>query len=1003
MIQKLRLGKIPVMVMLVGLGTLAGGPSGAVADDRSVHEDPWRLLARGQFAGVEEATRDRTDALAVWCRSAAEVESGGMVQSAGGAGSGGEIASAAALFVDGSFGEVAESLTELLTPDDEGLPPESRLHLQLMLGACQVELGLIEDAEANLTAALAQARLVRLPVSECFALLTRGRARVRLRQTEPPREDLTAALTLSRQEELPRWSGTAAIALSVISRLQMDLDTALHWRQEALAYYQAADDTWGQARSLHYIATIGIMRGQLTRAMAQLQQALVLARDADDDGVLGGVLGEMASINYLLGDFEQALIQYREAVRLAPNPWRRGMMLINIGSILEYQGHYAEALPVLEEALELMRQVGDHRTEAVALQSLGETLCEIRRFDEGLAILDEAVAVAREYEIPLSEAYALKAKGHGLLDKGDLEGAAIALAEATAISRRIDYFDILEWSLLGQAQVARREGRPADAMAHLEEALAEVAAVRRRSGGASSVTSGIVGQAAGIYAELIDLLYELHRQEPDRGLDRRAFAVAQEAKARALLDLLTEAEFDLRFSAVGGYRQQEAEILERIIATEKGLEEAQTAAADSVGRLRAELAAAEDELALLEADLRTRDPRYAEVLYPEPLSLRALTEEVLRPGEVFLEFSLGDSASYLWAVDALGVEFVALPPRAVIEQQVRELLPLLQDYNLTGGEPAWLSPPAYRLYTTLLGKVSAKVAHAERMVVSPDGILHYLPFGALITDDATATSLGDLSWLVRRTVISTTPSASVLAAVRRREDPADDQRRSWLLVGDPVLVSDSEAGVLARAAGAAGLPPLPYASRELEALYMRAPDGSAVLLRGSAATLTGLDAAVAGQSFSVIHLATHGLFNEARPRYSGLVLSPDPDTGDDGFLSVSEVFGLDLVCDQVVLSACGSALGQQVTGEGLVGLTRSFLFAGARNIVATLWDVSGEATAALMTSYYDQLAAGNVDRATALTDAQRIALTGGTSPAPAGVDWSHPAFWAAFVLGGDGR
>jgi CHAT domain-containing protein len=146
-------------------------------------------------------------------------------------------------------------------------------------------------------------------------------------------------------------------------------------------------------------------------------------------------------------------------------------------------------------------------------------------------------------------------------------------------------------------------------------------------------------------------------------------------------------------------------------------------------------------------------------------------------------------------------------------------------------------------------------------------------------------------------------------------------------------------------------------------------------------------------------VASHGLFNEARPRYSGLVLSPDPASGDDGFLSISEVLALDLDCDQVVLSACASALGPHVSGEGRVGLTRSFIFAGARSVVSALWDVSGQETARFLALYYARLGAGGADRDEALAAAKRAMWAEGAE----GVDPAHPAFWAAFVLSGAGH
>jgi len=982
MIHRAAVDKALFPVLVLALLVAAPRTEAATGDERM-----WWLIEHGRLDEARALLPGEGTFLGAWCRGL--LDEGATSH---------PMSRAARAHALGDFATVAQ---ETERPYPSPIPAVDHMWREARYGEALVALNRSAEADSVLTRAIEKAREFQQPMTEAFALMHRGRARIPTREAEPPRRDLLAAIELIERLELPAWEGRCAIALSVVSRLQMELDEALHWRERALDAYTRAGDLAGQARSRHYIATIHIMRGELTRAMVGLQDALAVARQSGDDGVLGGVLGEMASVNYLLGDFDGALAQYEEAIRLADHPWRRGMMLVNVGSLHEHRGEYEAAREVQTEALALMRRVGDHRTEAAALQSLGEVLCELREYDAGLAYLDTAVTVAREYNVPMTEAYALKCRGNGLLQQGDLDAAAAALTEAAEVSRRIGYFEVLEWSLLKQAVVARRQGRQADALALLEEALASVADVRRRSAGSSAVATGLASQAVPIGVTAVDLLHEMHLADPAAGHDRRAFAVVQEVKARVFLDQLAEAEFDLRHSAIPGYREQEQEISERLARAEARQDSLAAAGVPHAASTtaRAECAGIEDELLLLEAQIRQDDPRYAAVLYPEPLALDDLGRDLLRPGELFLEYALGDSASFLWAARGGETRFVALPPRREIEAQVRDLLPLLTDYNLTGGDPSWLAPPARRLHRTLLGPVADMLADAEELVVSPDGVLHYLPFGALLTSDRTGPTCADLPWLVRTQVVTVTPSASVLAMVRAR--PSVPGGAPWLLVGDPVLAAGGEAGVVARAAGAEDLAPLPYAARELDTVAGRTT--GATVLTGAAATPARLAAAGRGADHDQVHLATHGLYNENRPRWSGLVLSPDPATGDDGFMAVDEVLGLRLVCNQVTLAACASGLGEEVSGEGLVGLTRGFLFAGARSVVAALWDVPGDATSALMGDYYghDEFRAGR--RAAALAAAQRAMIDGTVTAPPGAGDWSHPAFWAAFVLSGDGR
>jgi CHAT domain-containing protein/Tfp pilus assembly protein PilF len=978
MIDMRSVGKVLLVAALLAMGF---PPRVEAAPE---NEQSWILLEQGRPEEALARCVNRSDMLSVWIVARAEMRLGT------GPSDESPASQSARAFESGDYAQAFDLLENLLA---DAAAAEDILHLRLRLGACLVELGRIPEAEEILTEAIEQAQEEKRLASECYGLLTRGRARVRLRQVEPPREDLQASLALSRRLETPRWSGVAAIALSVVSRLQMDLDDALHWREAALEYYRHAGDLPGQARALHYIATIGIMQGELTEAMHQLQDAAKLARQANGEAELGGILGEMAAINYLLGDFDRALDQYNEAVRLAPNPWRRGMMLVNIGSIHEFRGQFDLALPALEEALELMRQVGDHRSETTALQSLGEALCEMEQCERGLEYLDDAIKTSREFGIPLSEASALEIKGQCLLKMGKLTEAAETFEAAIKLAEGINYFDVLEWALLGRAQVARQSGNPEKALQLMRTALAEVSDVRRRSGGSSQMAGGIVKQAGGIYEEMIDLLYEMHQADQSVGYHQQAFNVAQEARARSFLDLMAEAEYDLQVSAVPGYRQQESEILNRIIGLEDQLP---TALPDSLVSLKARLAATENELTLLEARLRQEDPRYAEVLYPVPLSSDEVRLQVLQPGEILLEYSLGREASYLWVLSTDDVRMVQLAGGLELEDQVRQLLPLLNDYNVTGPEAAWYVEPARNLHRVLLEPVAKEIESAERLIVCADGILHYLPFEALLTKDTPARSYGELPWLVQEKIVTYSPSASVLGKIRHGAARVQESG-PWLLVGDPELISGQDVGLFARAAGAGGLPPLPFAGEELRALAALAPSE---ILAGNQATAENLAQAGQGQDLGLVHFASHGLFNEARPRYSGLVLSRDPGQGDDGFLSISEVLALDLDCDQVVLSACASALGPHVTGDGLVGLTRSFMFAGARSVVSALWDVSGREASRFMEIFYRGLAADSSDRALKLVAAKRAMIAQETDNGP---DPAHPVFWAAFVLSGDGH
>lgn len=872
-------------------------------------------------------------------------------------------------------GDLLDALAAAGEPADPGA--------RSVLGALLVLMGRPTEAVPVLEAALADPAGV-APAAEALLRLTLGRALVHTRQVEAAAVQLDKALALAAAVDCPLWLGDAAIARSVIDRWALDLDASMAQRRQALAAYRRAGYGKGEARALHYIGTIHVFRGELTLAMQVLQEALAAARAAEFDVEIAGSLADLAGVNFLVGDLDRALVQYEEAAALTGDPWRRGQLENNMGAMLASQERHDEALVRFTQALVLMRQAGDRRLEAEILLAMGRSRCELRDFAAGTADLDSALVLARQWQVPMTEAYALQYRGCAALDQNRLGEAAVRLDEALALARATGFFDVQESCLWARAIVDRRRGAPKAALARLEEALVLVADVRRLNAASSEMQAGYFSQARRTFDEMIDVLHELHVAHPGGGYDARALAVVQQAKARSFLDRLREAEVELRSSADPAVRDRERALLEKIASAEQN------------GADAGAIAGLENELALLEADLRRADPRYAELRYPRPCSLAEARDKVLLPGELLLEYHLGKAASYVWAVSRDGFAMHRLPPAADIELQVRELLPLLRSHNVLGDDAAWYVAQAWPLSQALLGPVLPDIARARRVTVAADGLLHALPFAVLLTAPTSERDFGRLPWLVRDVDVAGAPSLSVLQRLRAARPRETAPAVAAVVIGRPRPERLQQAGAFARAAGIEELGPVPFADREIDAVAAAFGPAGAVRLEEGDATVEALLAAASG-GVGVVHFTTHGLFNENRPLYSGLVLEPGEDS--DGFLSVSEIFGLELDCRQVVLSACSSGLGRRVTGEGVTGLTRAFLYAGAADVTAALWDVAGAGAASLMGQVHRRGAAAGDDPAAALAAAQRGMIAGDVRRADGGPG-SHPSFWGAFVVVG---
>jgi CHAT domain-containing protein len=424
--------------------------------------------------------------------------------------------------------------------------------------------------------------------------------------------------------------------------------------------------------------------------------------------------------------------------------------------------------------------------------------------------------------------------------------------------------------------------------------------------------------------------------------------------------------------------------------------------------LDVELAAG--ELDRLDGELRRQSPRYSELTRPGAASTAEIGA-LLDPGTLLLEYALGRDRSYLWAVEAGSLHAFTLPGRAAIERAARAFhRAVSHPPDPGGGDRARRAGEA--LGRTVLGPVARELGR-KRLAIVADGALHYISFDALPEPGPA----GGAPLLDRHETVEL-PSASVLAAERRDLAHRRPAPRLCVVLADPVFEPDdprvvrghpAPPGAARSAAAAAASRPrsgdadavprlvrLRFSRREAEAI-------AALGRRGAVDAELDFDAsrelALSGRlrDYRYIHFATHGLLDAARPQLSGLALSSVDAAGRsrDGFLRLRDLYDLDLSADLVVLSGCRTALGREIAGEGLLGLTRGFFYAGAPRVVASLWWVDDRATSELMASFYRGLWIEGLGPAAALRQARRALA--------ARRRYRDPFYWGAFVLQGDWR
>jgi CHAT domain-containing protein len=537
-----------------------------------------------------------------------------------------------------------------------------------------------------------------------------------------------------------------------------------------------------------------------------------------------------------------------------------------------------------------------------------------------------------------------------------------------------------------------------------------------------------------------------------------AFKITEQSRARSLLDMLSETDAQITEGVPADLLKRKQDNLDRQQEIAQSLNGIATNAEEPKKKptdLEAELEQLQTEYDALENQIRSASPRYASLTATEPLTLGEVQQQVLDEGTTLLEYNLGSQNSYLWAVTRNSTALYRLPKRSELDQLAvgfrGQLIPSKLQRRLVGIDVAEAQPQrglgldtsasapqeaaAFAAASNALFKVAVEPAAAligdKRLLVVADGALNYVPFEALVKTGG-GTDYSALPYLIKTNEIAYAPSASVLAAVRQQggSKPAG---RNLLLVADPVFNSnDSRARIGATPPAAASTAQgtdaaarglgLVSAVEDVDSQGANASAGSAqglplVRLSGTRAEAeqiaklaktTGAQADVwldlnASEDnigtrdmtkYRVIHIATHGLLNAERPQFTGLVLSLVGNKKEDGFLRTDEVFNLKLGSPLVILSACETGLGKEKRGEGVIGLTRAFMYAGAPTVGVSLWSVADRSTAELMTNFYKRLLTGQgASPANALRAAQTDMI--------AGKKYSAPFYWSPFILVGE--
>jgi CHAT domain-containing protein/Tfp pilus assembly protein PilF len=804
--------------------------------------------------------------------------------------------------------------------------------------------------------------------------------------------DLEEALScFQRALDLLRAKGVLkvqqAFALTGIASIHRDRgdgDAALALYAQALDLSREAEDRRSEATVLQNMASTYLNLGELQKALDFFTDALELQQALGDKGMQAWLLYYLGNVSLHLGDEEQALKDFDRSLaiyrEIGDVAWQ-GFVLRDIGWVHQKLEEPRVALEHYARAYEISREVDNRRIEVASLHGMGRAHLDLGEPREALELLQSAAALYVENQEAIGEISVLLDLGRAFQALDENERAAEHFQRALDLSRQRKSLMTEAVAQAALARLSRDRGLLPEAAAAAEDALRIIETIRPQVASERQRVSFFASRRD-YYDFYIDVQMRLYERDPAGGHLEAALAASERARARVLLDLLAEGRIDLQKGIDPELKRREEEVGHRISLLQGQLMDDLSRGGTQVSRIESDLERAEEERERVERQIQRDYPQYAAIRAPAPLPARRI-QELLDERTAFLEYAAGPECSYLFVVTRDRLDGYRLPAAQEIAGEVDALRELLQDPGRRGfGRYADV---AHQLYKTLLGPAEAVLRDKKRLILSPDGPLLLLSFEALLTspDGSRTGQYGSLPYLIRERSVAYVPSASVFAELRGTSStaPAAAERAPFFVgFGDPEY---GRAGLLS-------LRQLPGSRREVEEIAgLYAPDQARLYL-GPQATEENVKNNPDVRTARWIHLAVHGLLNESRPEYSGLVLTLDDDTREDGLLQVYEIFNLELQADLVVLSACETALGKNVKGEGLLGVSRALLYAGASSLVVSLWQVADDTTPELMVSFYRQLAQG-VDKAEALRLSKLKLIESGEPHA-------RPYHWAPFIL-----
>jgi CHAT domain-containing protein/Flp pilus assembly protein TadD len=891
-----------------------------------------------------------------------------------------------------------------------------------------------EPALEKLQQVIAVWRELKEPYWVAWAYLKIGGANNGLGRYEKALEADEEALKIYRELKDRAGEGVAINDIGGNNYRLNRYDKSLEFFEKGLDIAGEVGDKIGEAISLNNIGIANYGLSRFEKAIEFHEKALKLAREINDEDTEGRALNSLGVINRRIGRYDKAIEYYEQALgkhRKDKDRSAEGIVLNNLSGVYANQDRYEKAIEYLESSLVIWRELKNRAYERIALGNLCNFYLNLKLFDKSILYGEQALALSRELKDRDGESNALHNLGDVFYDQKQYLKAIDYITKALSISRELKDSDSENAILYSLARAEREHGNLSSARIHIEESL-KITESMRSDLLSPAARASYLGTVQKNYQFYTNLLMRLHKVTPDKGFDALAVEVSERQRARSLLDLLAESKTDLRQGVAANLIEDERKIAKQL--NDKAQQETKTP--EQSATLKREISQLETALERVQVAIRNASPHYAALTQPQPLKLADIQSQ-LDENTLLLEYALGDDQSYLWAITKDSLNSYELPKEDDIKEKALSVYELLVARNTKIKSETALQrktrissadaklPVAAKILSDIILKPAAGHFGNKRLVIIADGALQYIPF-AMLPDPMNSKNQStgaNFQPLVISHEIINLPSASTLAIQRNELKDRQPAPKTLAIFADPVFdktdlrfktaprekndknkpeldmsKGSEERGLEyiadANANGKLVIRRLPFTENEATGLLALAPKNSSFAAIGFQANR---ETVMSGElaNYRYIHFATHGLLDTERPGLSSLILSLIDEKGkaENGFLRANDIYNLKLPAELVVLSACQTGLGKEIKGEGLIGLTRGFMYAGAKRVVVSLWSVNDKATAELMERFYRGMLKENKLPAAALRTAQ-IQMWKEKA-------WQSPYFWSSFIIQGD--